>query len=123
MKKVADAEMAPIQRTIKKPSYHITKSFEGDHITLKNLSKYELKKKKLSLLHKGPKFTPTTKASVLSSTSDIFNLTRRLELEEILPVKEFNEESIVYNKLNKQFKIKGLELEHIIKETENIGTE
>ena len=40
-----------------------------------------------------------------------------------MPVKEFNEESIVYNKLNKQFKIKGLELEHIIKETENIGTE
>ena len=123
MKKVADAEMAPIQRTIKKPSYHITKSFEGDHITLKILSKYKLKKKELSLLHKGPKFTPTTKASVLSSKSDIFNLTRRLELEEILPVKEFNEESIVYNKLNKQFKIKDFELEHIIKETENIGTE
>ena len=37
--------------------------------------------------------------------------------------KEFNDESIVYNKSNKQFKTKDLELEHIVKEIENIETE
>ena len=51
------------------------------------------------------------------------NLTRRLQLEEILRGKEFSHKSIVYNKSNKQFKAKDLELEHIVKETENIETE
>ena len=37
--------------------------------------------------------------------------------------KEFNDESIVYNKSNKQFKTKDLQLEHIVKEIENIETE
>ena len=69
------------------------------------------------------KFTPTTKGNILNSKSDIFNLTRRLQVEEILHEKEFNDESIVYNKSNKQFKTKDLELEHIVKEIENIETE
>ena len=37
--------------------------------------------------------------------------------------KEFNDKLIVYNKSNKQFKTKDLELEPIIKEIENIETE
>ena len=68
-------------------------------------------------------FTTTAKGNVLNSKSDIFDLTRRLQLEEILHEKEFNDESIVYNKSNKQFKTKDLELEHIVKEIENIETE
>ena len=67
--------------------------------------------------------TPTTKGNFINSKSDNFNLTRRLQLETILHEKEFNEESIVYNKFNKQFKIKDLELEYIVKEIENIETE
>ena len=34
-----------------------------------------------------------------------------------------NGESIVYNKSNKQFKTKDLELEHIVKEIEDVDTE
>ena len=63
---------------------------------------------------------PTTKGSILTSKSDILNLTRRLQLEEILYEKEFNCESILYNKWNKQFRTKNLELEHIVKEIEKI---
>ena len=44
-------------------------------------------------------------------------------MEEILYEKEFNCESILYNKWNKQFKTKDLELEHIVKEIENIEIE
>ena len=52
------------------------------------------------------KFTPTTKGNILNSKSDIFNLTRRLQVEEILHEKEFNDESIVYNKSKKHLKLK-----------------
>ena len=57
-----------------------TKSSEKDHITQDkiHLYKYKLKKLELSLLHKGPKSTPTTKGNILKSKSDIFNLTRWL---------------------------------------------
>ena len=81
------------------------------------------KKTEFCSLRIGPKFIPATKGNVLNSKSDILNLTRRLQLEEILRGKEFSHKSIVYNKSNKQFKAKDLELEHIVKETENIETE
>ena len=124
MKQTADTEMAPIQRTITKPLIN-TKSAPKKTISPKiiDLYKYKLEKLKLSLLCKGPKFTPTTKGNVFNSKSDIFNLTRWLQLEEILHEKEFNDKLIVYNKSNKQFKTKDLELEPIIKEIENIETE
>ena len=64
---------------------------------------------------------PTTKVALLNLKSDILNSTRRLQFEEIFHEKEFNEFSL-YNKLNKQFKTKDLELEHIVKEIENIET-
>ena len=64
---------------------------------------------------------PTTKGALLNLKSDILNSTRRLQLEEIFHEKEFNEFSL-YNKLNKQFKTKDLELEHMVKEIENIET-
>ena len=63
-----------------------------------------------------------TEENILNSKSDILNLTRRLQLEEILHEKEFNE-SIVYNKSNKQFKTNDLHLGHIVKEIENTETE
>ena len=44
-------------------------------------------------------------------------------MEEYLHGKEFNDESLVHKKSNKQFKTKDLELEHVIKEIENIETE
>ena len=62
------------------------------------------------------------KGKVLSSKSDILNLTRRLELEKVFHEKEFNYESVVYNKLNKKFKTKDLELDNIVEEIENIET-
>ena len=100
------------------------KSSEEDHITQDNKSiKYKLKKPELTLLRKGPKFTPTTKGNILNSKSDILNLTRRLQLDDIFHKKEFNEESIVCNKSNKQIKTKDLELEHIVKEIKNIEAE
>ena len=51
------------------------------------------------------------------------NLTRSLRFKEILHEKEFNEESIVYNKSNIQFKTKNLDLEYIVNEIEIIETE
>ena len=44
-------------------------------------------------------------------------------MEEIFQEKEFNDESIVYNKSNKQFKTRNFELGNIVKEIENIETE
>ena len=44
-------------------------------------------------------------------------------MEEILYEKKFNGESRVYNKSNKQFKTKDLELEHIVKDIETIEAE
>ena len=44
-------------------------------------------------------------------------------MEEYLHGKEFNDESLVHKKSNKQFKTKDLELEHVVKEIENIETE
>ena len=62
------------------------------------------------------------KGKVLSSKSDILNLTRWLELEKVFRGKEFNYESIVYNKLNKKLKTKDLELKNMVKEIESIET-
>ena len=63
------------------------------------------KKTELNLQSKDPKFTSATKGNILNSKSDILIITWRLQLKEILNKNEFNDESIVYNKSNKQFKI------------------
>ena len=44
-------------------------------------------------------------------------------MEELFHKKEFKDESIVYNNSNKQLKTKDLELEHIVKEIDNVETE
>ena len=44
-------------------------------------------------------------------------------MEELFHEKEFKDESIVYNNSNKQLKTKDLELEHIVKEIDNVETE
>ena len=44
-------------------------------------------------------------------------------MEEIFHEKKFSSKSVVYNKSNKQFKTKDLELEIIVKEIQNKKTE
>ena len=61
----------------------------------------QVKKKELNLLRKGPKFTPTTKGNILKSKIDILNLTRRLQLEEILHEKNLTtSQCFVINRIN-----------------------
>ena len=88
-----------------------------------NLSKYKLSKPELSLLRRGPKFTPTSKGNSLNLKSDIFDFTRRIQMQEIFYGQDYQDESLVSNKSNKQFKSKDLELQHLVKSIENIETE
>ena len=67
-------------------------------------------------LQDGPKFTSTAKGSVLNSKCDILNLIRWLQLEKILHEIGNNDERIVHNTSNKQFKTKDVELELIVRE-------
>ena len=88
-----------------------------------NLSKYELSKPELFLLLRGRKFTPTSKGNSLNLKSDIFDFTRRIQMQEIFYGQDYQDESLVSNKSNKQFKSKDLELQHLVKSIENIQTE
>ena len=55
--------------------------------------------------------------------SDIFDFTRRIQMQEIFYGQDYQDESLVSNKSNKQFKSKDLELQHLVKSIENIETE
>ena len=88
-----------------------------------NLSKYKLSNPELSLLRRGPKFTPTSKGNSLNLKSDIFDFTRRIQMQEIFYGQDYQDESLVSNKSNKQFKSKDLELQHLVKSVENIEIE
>ena len=65
-----------------------------------NLSKYKLSKPGLSLLRRGPKFTTTSKENILNSKSDIFDFTRRIQMQEIFYSQDYQDESLVSNKSN-----------------------
>ena len=88
-----------------------------------NLSKYILSKPELSLLCRGPKFTPISKGNSLNLKNDIFDFTRSIQMQEIFYGQDYQDESLVSNKSNKQFKSKDLELQHLVKSIENIETE
>ena len=77
----------------------------------------------MSLLRRAPKFKPTSKGNSLNLKSDIFNFTRRIQMQEIFYGQDCQDESLVSNKSNKQFKSKDLELQHLVKSIENIATE
>ena len=88
-----------------------------------NLSKQKLCKPELSLLCRGPKFTPTSKGNNLNLKSDIFNFTRCIQMQETFYGQDDRDESLVSDKSNKQFKSKNLELQHLVKSIESIETE
>ena len=88
-----------------------------------NLSKYKLSNPELSLLRRGPKFTPTSKGNRLNLKSDIFDFTRRVQMQEIFYGQDYQDELLVSNKSNKQFKNKDLDLQHLGKSIENIERE
>ena len=46
-----------------------------------NLSKYKLSKPELSFLRRGPIFTPTSKGNSLNLKSDVFDFTRRIQMQ------------------------------------------
>ena len=55
--------------------------------------------------------------------SDIFDFTRRIQMQEIFYGQDYQDESLVSNKSNKQFKSKDLESQHLVKSVQNIETE
>ena len=55
--------------------------------------------------------------------SDIFDFTRRIKTQEIFYGRNYRDESLVSNRSIKQFKSKYLELQNLVKFTENIETE
>ena len=73
----------PIQKSKKpiQPIQQIKKKTISPKII--NLSKYKLSKPELSLLRRGPKFTPTSKGNSLNLKSDIFDFTRRIQMQEL----------------------------------------
>ena len=89
-----------------------TTNTEEDHIIKDNkLIKIQIIKSKLSLLRRGHKFTPISKGNSLNLKSDIFDFTRRIQMEEIFYDQGYQDELLVSNKSNRQFKSKDLELQ------------
>ena len=52
--------------------------------------------------------------------SDIFDFTRHIQMQKIFYGQDYQDESLVSNKSNKQFKSQDLELQHLVKSVENI---
>ena len=71
-----------------------------------NLSKYKLSKPVLSLLLRGPKFTPTSEGNSLNLKSDIFDFTRCIQMQEIFHGQDYQDELLVSNNLTKVLKVK-----------------
>ena len=102
---------------------HTTNTEKTISPKITNLSNYKLSKPELSLLCRGPKFTPTSKGNNLNLKSDIFNFTRCIQMQETFYGQDDRDESLVSDKSNKQFKSKNLELQHLVKSIESIETE
>ena len=75
-------------------------------------------KPELSLLKKGPKFTSTILGERSNLKLDLYDFTRRLQVREIFNDSENNDQFLVYNKSNYQFKTNNEELSNIVKEIE-----
>lgn len=74
----------------------------------------------ISLLRKGPKFTPTTNGNFLSAKSDLKQFTRKLAIRERFWDSEYNDESLVRNKSRKIITPRNQELTNILTEIENL---
>ena len=88
-----------------------------------NLSKQKLCKPELSLLCRGPKFTNTSIRNILNLKKGIFEFARHIQMQEIFYDQDYEDELLVSNKSTKQFKRKDLELQHLVKSTDDKKTE
>ena len=96
-----------------------TANTKEDHITEDN----KPIKTRIIFLRRDPKFTPTSKGNSFNLKSDICDFTRHIHMQEIFYGQDYQNESLISNKSNKQFKSKDLELQHLVKSIENIETE
>ena len=70
-----------------------------------NSLKYKLSKPELSLLRRGPKFTPTSKGKSLNLKSNFFDFTRCIQMHKLCYGKDYQDESLVFNKFNNTDKL------------------
>ena len=85
-----------------------------------NFSSFKFISQQLSVLKKGPKFTPTSKGNHLILKNDIYDFTRRLHIKEFFNNIDNQDESIVRNKSTKKITSNDTELVEIIRELENL---
>ena len=97
-----------------------TESQKTRHPKIINISSFKLSRHHLSLLRKGPKFTPTTKGNYLTAQSDIKNFTRRINIREHFWQQENIDESILRNKSNRQIYSSNQDLQNITQTIENM---
>ena len=69
-----------------------------------------LSRLQLSLLNRGPKFTPTTKSNHFIFKGDFKKITRRLQIKEIFNDTPFEENSLIYNPSTKPVKTNNSDL-------------
>ena len=85
-----------------------------------NLSNYPLSHHHLSLLRKGPKFTPTTFGNPLQNKVDLKEFSRKLIIKELYHDNEMDE-SLVRNRSNKSFYTTNELINHTVNNIENLN--
>ncbi|XP_065650904.1 uncharacterized protein LOC136079116 [Hydra vulgaris] len=73
----------------------------------------------ISLLLKGPKFTPTTKSKLFSVKSDLKEFTRKLIIHEQFYDKEYSDESLVKDKSNREMFTSNPLLSNVVQQINN----